>query len=124
MASALSSRNPRAALSDFALAARLNPLSPDPGRLGGTLALDHGLFAEAEQRYQQAIDREQGGWYAWFGKGLAASALGDKATAAHALSVAAQIEKQQPAIREALARVDTAHPMKPVTALREITLAP
>jgi len=124
VASALGSRNPRAALSDFALAARLNPLSPDPGRLGGTLALENGLYAEAEQRYQQAIDREPGGWYAWFGEGLAASALGDEATAAHALRVAAQIEKQQPAIREALTRVGTRHPMKPVTALREITLEP
>jgi hypothetical protein len=122
LAGGVSSRNPRAALGDLALAARLNPLSPVPGRLGGTLALENGLFAEAEKRYQQAIDREPGGWYSWFGKGLAASALGDEATAARALSVAARIEKQQPAIREALARLATTHPMKPLTALRAIKL--
>jgi hypothetical protein len=123
-ASVLRTRDPAAALSDLALAARLNPLSPVPGRLGGTIALDSGRFAEAEQRYQQAIDREPGGWYAWFGKGLAASALGDKVTAAHALEVAARIERHQPVIRRALARVDTPHPMKPLAALRLLALAP
>ncbi len=121
-ASNLAASNPDAALSDLALAAQLNPLSAVPGRLGGTIALDNGLYDEATQRYQQAIDREPGGWLAWFGKGLAASALGDNLTASQALRVAISINDQQPAIKLALARVNTSHPLDPAKALDLIVL--
>ena len=116
-------RNPTAALSDLADAASLNPLSADPGRLGGTLALQAGNPLEAQRRFRQAISREPGGWFAWFGAGLAASALGDAAAAQHDFQVAGSIEKQQPAIREALARVDSTRPITPAAALGLLALA-
>lgn len=122
-ASDVAQRNPASALHDLSRAADLNPLSADPGRLGGTIALRNGLFDEAEQRFRQAIAREPGGWYAWLGDGLAASALGDNVRAHHDFAVAERINKDQPAIREALARVNTTHPLTPAEAFKLLVLA-
>jgi O-Antigen ligase len=121
-ASNIGATNPGAALSDLKLAGELDPLSSEPGRLGGIIAIEAGLFNEAAQRFQQAIDRERGGWYGWFGEGLAQSALGNTAAAAHDLTVAVHIEDQQPVIREALDRVRSTHPMSPRSAIAGITL--
>ncbi len=123
-ASDVQSRDPATALSDLALAARFNPLSAIPGRAGGMLALQTGRFADAEQRFRQAIGRDSGSWQAWFGEGLAASALGDRAVAQHALAVAASINRQQPAIRVALAHVAKRRPLTPAQALALIVLPP
>jgi hypothetical protein len=117
IASDLRQRNPRAALHDLATAASLNPLSAEPGRLAGTIALQTGNFTEAETRFRQAIDREPGGWYGWLGDGLAASALGDGARAAHDYAVAAAINSRSSVIKAALARVNTTHPLTPSAAL-------
>jgi hypothetical protein len=115
-------RHPGAALSDLRTAADLNPLSADPGRLGGTIALQHRLFGEAERRFGQAIARQPGGWYAWLGRGLASSALGDSARARHDYAIAARINKLQPAVRQALARVDSTGPLTPAQAFRLLVL--
>jgi O-Antigen ligase len=115
--------DPGAALSDLSDAGRLNALSAEPGRLGGTIALQNGLFFEARKRFAQAISRERGGWYAWFGEGLAQSSLGNSAQASHDFAVAASINKQQPAIRLALARADTTSPLGPAQALQMLVLA-
>ncbi len=116
-------RNQGAALNDLATAAALDPLSADPGRLAGTIALQHGLFTEAQRRFRQAIARQPGGWYAWLGDGLAASALGDSARARHDYAVAASIDKLQPAVKQALARVDTTRPLTPAEAFRLLVLS-
>jgi hypothetical protein len=121
-ASNLAISNPTGALRDLATAADLNPLSPVPGRLAGRIALSAGEYEVAEQRFSQAISREPGGWFAWFGDGLAASQLGDVARARHDFGVARSIDSSQPAIQEALARVDTPHPMSASDALRAIVL--
>ena len=113
----LRSTNPEAALADLALASRFDPLAAAPGRLAGTIALQDGLYEEAEARYQQAIDREPGGWFAWFGQGLAASALGQRRLARRDFEAAARIEKREQVIQEALARVDGATPLTPNAAL-------
>ncbi len=110
-------RNPQAALHDLSLAADLNPLTPDPGRLAGAIALDSGRFVEAGRRFDQAISREQDDWFAWLGKGLAASALGDRRGAHHDFAVAASINSRQPAVAEALARVYSHSPLRPADAL-------
>jgi hypothetical protein len=107
----LSAGSPAAALNDLTTAAALNPLSADPGRLGGTIALQAGRFIEAEQRFRQAIAREAGGWFAWLGDGLAASALGDTTRATADFKAAARINSIQPAIKSALAHVNTHHPL-------------
>jgi hypothetical protein len=122
-ASTVGTRNAGAALSDLADAARLNPLSADPGRIGGTIALRAGLYQEAERRFGQSISREPDGWFAWFGRGLAASALGDAASARHDFTVAASINHQQPAIKQALTRVYSSHPLTPAEAFDLLVVA-
>jgi hypothetical protein len=113
-------RNPSAALAELATAADLNPWSPDPGRLAGAIALQTGRFSEAERRFRQAISREPGGWYAWLGDGLAASALGDRARAARDFSVAESINDKQPVLGAALARVNGLHPLTFAEAMRAL----
>ncbi|HYB27418.1 MAG TPA: O-antigen ligase family protein [Solirubrobacteraceae bacterium] len=115
--------NPAQALHDLTIAADLNPLSADPGRIGGTIALDDQRYASAQQRFDQSISRDPGGWYAWLGAGLAASARGEKAVAQHDLRVAGSINRQEPVIRRALALLHTAHPLSPVAALAQLTLS-
>ena len=110
-ASVIWPRNPAAAFRDFDRAAALNPLSPDPGRIGGTIALQLGQYENATKRFAQAISREPGGWFAWLGAGLADSALGHLAAAQHDLVMAAAIDAQQPVVRNALARLTSRHPM-------------
>jgi hypothetical protein len=122
-ASDVRARNPAAALSELADAANLNPLNAEPGRLGGTIALQTGRPIEAEHRFRQAITREPHGWFAWFGDGLAASVLGDAARADRDFRIAARIDSREPAISDALGRVNTTHPMTPAEALRELVLA-
>ncbi len=110
-------RHPQAALHDLSLAADLNPLSPDPGRLAGAIALESNRFAVAERRFEQATSRERGDWFAWLGRGLAASALGDRRDAHHDFAVADSINSQQPAVVDALARVYSRRPLTPDAAL-------
>jgi tetratricopeptide (TPR) repeat protein len=111
IASDAAARDPVAALAELATAADLNPWNPEPGRLAGTMALQAGRFSEAERRFHQAISREPGGWYAWLGDGLAASALGDRARASRDFNVAESINDRQPVLRDALARVYGLHPL-------------
>jgi O-Antigen ligase len=122
LASDIAARNPAQALIDLRTAAQLNPLNPDPGRVGGTIALETGQYAEAERRFMQTTSREPGGWYGWLGAGLAASALGWRSVATHDLTVAASINSRVPVIRKALAKVDTKHPLAPLAALRMLVL--
>jgi hypothetical protein len=119
-AKSISNRNSAQALRDLKTAADLNPLTAEPARLAGTIALNSGRLNEAEQRFRQAIKRDPGGWYAWFGAGLAASALGDTEQAKRDFSVAASINSRQPAVTEALRRVDTLHPLTPGQGLRRL----
>jgi hypothetical protein len=116
-ASDISAGNPAAALADLATAADLDPWNPDPARLAGTIALQNGRFAEAQERFRQAIEREPDGWFAWLGAGLAASALGDRGGAATDFKTAAAINSQDSTIRAALARVFSRHPLTPGDAL-------
>ena len=118
IASDLRASDPARALQHLQTAADLNPLNADPGRIGGTIALQTGQYATARERFQQSISREPGGWYAWLGSGLAASALGDRAAARHDLEMAEAIDSKDGVIQVALDRVDTAHPLTPADALQ------
>ena len=118
IASDLRGSDPARALHDLQTAADLNPLNADPGRIAGTIALQTGQYATARQRFQQSISREPGGWYAWLGAGLAASALGDRAAARHDLEMAESIDSKDAVISVALKRVDSAHPLSPAAALQ------
>jgi Flp pilus assembly protein TadD len=97
-------------------------LSPDPGRIAGTIALQTGQYHEAARSFAQATSREPGGWYAWLGAGLAASALDQKSEAKHDLTVAAQINPRERVVKKAMARVLSRHPLAPAAALRMLVL--
>jgi O-antigen ligase len=123
LASDIRVRNPKVALRDLNTAAKLNPLSSDPTRLAGVIALQNGSFLVAEQRFRQTISRELGGWFGWFGDGLAASALGDTARANRDFAIAYSINTRQPAVSRALRYVDSTHPLTTPEALRLLVLA-
>jgi tetratricopeptide (TPR) repeat protein len=114
----LRASDPNGALAAFHRAGDWNPLNADPGRFGGTYALQLGRWREARRFYAQAIDREPDGWLPWFGSGLAASELGHRRTARHDFRVALAHENSQPAIREALQRLDSRHPLTAPAALK------
>jgi Flp pilus assembly protein TadD len=103
--------DPAAALADLDRAAQLNPLDATPGRLAGAIALQMGQYGVAEQRFRQSISREPGGWFAWLGAGVAASALGRTPVAMRDFRVAYGINSRQPVISTALARARSFHPL-------------
>jgi len=123
LATNLRRSNPVQALQDLDTASNLNPLSPGPGRLAGTIALQTGRFNEAEQRFAQATSRDPGGWFAWLGRGLAASTLGDSSDARRYFEIAASINSRQPAVQAALSRVLTTRPLTGPEAFDLIALA-
>jgi O-Antigen ligase len=130
-ASDVAHNDPVQALSILSTAAALDPLSADPDRLAGTIALSTNRLgpnrdrplATAAQRFQQAISRDPGGWYAWLGAGLAASAQGRKAPARHDFEIAASINPGEGVIRRAIDQVDSARPLTPVAALQLLALS-
>lgn len=117
IASNVRTTDPQRALDDLRLASRLDPLWAQPGRVAGTIALQTGRLGVAVRRFGQAAEREPGGWYAWFGKGLAEAALDELPAARRDLSRALAIETRQPVIRMALNGAETGHPLNPVRAL-------
>jgi hypothetical protein len=124
MATDLAKSDPSAALRDLKVAADLNPLDADPGTRAGLLALSIGENAVARTRFAQSIKREPGAWLPWLGTALAASALGERQSAAQALRRAYAINNRQPPIKIALQRVFTAHPLTYAQAVPLFAIAP
>lgn len=123
LASDVRQTNPSLALKDLTAASELNPLSADPGRIAGTIALETGRYAEAQRRFAEAISREPDGWFAWLGRGLAASELGNRRLARHDFAVAAAINRHESVVRLASKRVSSRHPLTAAAALRLLVLA-
>lgn len=115
--------NPTQALAHLKTASELNPFDSEPGRLGGTIALQSGSYEEALSRFRQGVSRQPGGWFSWFGAGLAASQLGQRAVAHHDFAVARSLTSDQQAVKDALARVDGPNPMTPQQAFDQLVLA-
>ena len=115
--------NPAQALAHLQTAADLNPYDSEPARLAGTIALQSGSYEEALARFGQATARQPGGWFSWFGAGLAASELGEPGVARHNFEVAKSLNASQQVIKDALARVDSPTPMTPQQGLDELVLA-
>jgi hypothetical protein len=115
--------NPTQALAHLQTAANLNPYDSEPGRLAGTIALQTGSYDEALGRFGQAVARQPGGWFSWFGSGLAASELGERAVARHDFEVAKSLNASQQVIKDALSRVDGPTPMTPQQGLDGLVLA-
>jgi hypothetical protein len=87
-------------------AADLNPLSARPELVAGVIALELGRSALAERRFAQALERDDDDWFAWFGRGLAASAMGTRARARQDYRRARALDPAEPLVREALERLN------------------
>lgn len=116
----IAATNPDTALHDLSTAADLDPLSAEPGRAAGTVALHFHLYATAQASFAQVAARDPGGWFGWFGEGLAASALGDRARAHELFARARSINNRQPIIERALSHVYSRYPVTPTQGLNGI----
>ena len=103
--------DPVASLHDLHTAARLNPLDSGPGLVAGAVALRHGEWARARRSLSQSTDREPGNWLAWLLAGVAASEQGRRSVARVDYARADSIDRLQPAVMEALARVGGRRPL-------------
>jgi hypothetical protein len=94
-------------------ARQLNPLSSRPDLVAGTIALEMRRPRVAQTRFTAAIARDSSNWFAWFGRGLAASATGASARgAAHADYVRAhELDPRDVLVRSALDRVASPRPL-------------
>ena len=92
-------------------ASDLNPLSARPQLVAGVIALELGRSQVAEQRFAQALGRDGDDWFAWFGRGLAASALGEPGRARADYRHARALDPAEPLVREALARLRGHRPL-------------
>ena len=122
VASRADATNTSAALSDLRLAAKLNPLSSDPGRLAGAIALRNGRWTLALRQFRKSISAEPGGWFSWLGAGLAESALGEPEQASQDFVTAKRINARQPAVQDALQRVFTKTPLTSDAAFKLLVL--
>ena len=122
VASRADSSNPSAALDDLRVAAELNPLSSDPGRLAGAIALRNGRWTLALRQFRKSLSAEPGGWFSWLGAGLAESALGEPEQAHEYFEEARRINARQPAVQDALQRVFSKSPLTSDEAFKLLVL--
>lgn len=122
VASRADANDPSAALSDLRLASQLNPLSADPGRLAGAIALRNGRWTLALRQFRKSLAAEPGGWFSWLGAGLAESALGEPEEAHRDFVVARHINARQPAVQDALQRVFSKTPLTSDEAFKLLVL--
>ncbi|HKG04318.1 MAG TPA: hypothetical protein VKB03_14165 [Conexibacter sp.] len=92
-------------------AADLNPLSSRPELVAGVIALELGRSRVAEQHFSAALERDGGDWFAYFGRGLALSALGERARARLQYERARSFDPAEQLVREALSRVGRRNPL-------------
>lgn len=104
-------QDPGRAFARLDRAARLNPLSARPGLVAGTIALELDEARRAERGFADAIERDEGDWFAFLGRGLAASALGDPVRARTYYEQARFLDPGEPLVREALRRVGGRDPL-------------
>ncbi|HEX7290073.1 MAG TPA: O-antigen ligase family protein [Conexibacter sp.] len=103
--------DPERAFERLDRAADLNPLSARPELVAGVIALELGRSRDAAERFSRALERGGGDWFAWFGRGLSASALGDRAQARAWYGRARALDPAEELIREALARLNGRDPL-------------
>lgn len=112
--------DPARAFAQLDRAADLDPLSSRPELLAGTIALELDDPGAAVARFTAAIDRDGGDWFAYFGRGLAASAQGKRAAARGDFARARSLDPREALVIEALQRVDGRHPMTATEAFRRL----
>jgi len=112
--------NPARAFERLDRAADLNPLSARPDLVAGVIALELRQSRAAWARFSRALERDDQDWFAWFGRGLAVAALGDRAEARANYQRARALDPAEPLLREALARVNGRDPMTALEAFARL----
>ena len=102
---------PADAISRLNRAADLNPLSARADLTAGVIALELGEARLARMRFDRAVERDPDDWFAHFGRGLAETALGDRAAAAEDYRVAHALSPREALVDEALRRIDGRRPL-------------
>jgi hypothetical protein len=110
-ATAVWRHDPATAFTRLNRAADLDLLSARPALVGGVIALELGNAREAVGRFDSAIDRDPGNWFASFGRGLAASALGERRHARLLYERSRSLDPREPLVLTALARIDGPRPL-------------
>lgn len=92
-------------------AADLNPLSARPDLVAGVIALELDRPRIAGRRFEAALERDGDNWFAYFGRGLAASELGRRARARADYERARSLDPGESLVLEALDRVGSVRPL-------------
>ncbi len=95
---------PAAAYEQLELAAKLNPLSEQPGLATGTIAIRRGEVARARRGFEQALERDPRNAYATMWLGAIASSQGHRAEAARLLGRARALAPTDPVTQSATAQ--------------------
>lgn len=103
--------DPARAFARLDRAADLNPLSARPELVAGVIALELGRSRDAERRFSKALERDGDDWFAFFGRGLAASAFGAPERARRDFLRARTLDPAEPLVREALVRLRGPRPL-------------
>jgi tetratricopeptide (TPR) repeat protein len=103
--------DPAQAFARLDRAADLNPLSSRAELVAGVIALELGRSRAAEERFSRALERDDEDWFAYFGRGLALSARGERGHARRQYERARSLDPGEPLVREALARVGGRDPL-------------
>jgi hypothetical protein len=111
---------PGPALARLERARDLNALSAQPDIAAGVIATELDRPALARRRLTAAVGREPENWFALFVRGLAASAMGDRAAARSDFLRARTLNPRDPLVAEALERVARRRPLTAAEAFRAV----
>ena len=115
--------DPEAAYRDLDRAARVNPVSPAPLLLEGTIALQRREFDRAEAALRAAARRERS-WLAHFELGLIAAAGGNRREATLQMRRASTINPMEPAVGAALEAIREGERIDPAEFTRSLFESP
>jgi tetratricopeptide (TPR) repeat protein len=108
----------RGAFDDLHTASSLNPLSPDPSLLAGTIALRLGRYADAARYFRRAIQRDDGEEYAHLELGVLLAQSGHRAQGVALLTRALKLNPRDGIARFARDRLRRGRPVS-ITAIND-----
>ena len=88
--------------------------------MAGVIALELGEPRVADARFAKALERDGGDWFALFGRGLAATGLGEPAVARGNYEHARSLDPREPLVLDALARLGGHDPLTANEAFRTL----
>ena len=119
----LRASNPRAALTEYDRAAGWNPLAVEPHLSSGFTGLDLHDAALARRGFENALDVRED-WVAHFELGLLDSQAGRRRVARAEIERAAQLNRNDPIVLEALDAVKDGERLDPVEVNRQVLTQP